>query len=52
MHYEVLFSYYVEGLTFEKIAAKIDYSFRQILRLHGQALVAFEKKYGHTYQKK
>lgn len=49
MHYEVLFAKYIEKKTFEKIAAETNYSFRQILRLHGRALQEFEKNYGSEY---
>lgn len=47
--YDILFSRYIEKKTFEKIASDMEYSFRQTLRLHGKALQAFEKKYGHLY---
>lgn len=50
LHYQILFSRYIEKKTFEKIATEIDYSFRQTTRLHGQALIEFEKKYGNTYK--
>lgn len=44
MHYQVLFSRYIERKTFEKIADDNGYSVRQIIRIHGDALVEFEKK--------
>lgn len=47
--YEILFARYIEQKTFERIAADMDYCFRQITRLHGKALYEFEKKYGHEY---
>ena len=47
--YDILFSRYIEKKTFEKIASDMEYSFRQTLRLHGKALQAFEKNYGHLY---
>lgn len=50
LHYQILFSRYIEKKTFEKIATEIDYSFRQTTRLHGQALREFEKKYGNSYK--
>jgi len=34
----LLYERYVNGLTFEAIAVRMDYSWRQIIRLHGQAL--------------
>lgn len=49
IHYEILFGRYIEKKTFEKIAADINYSFRNTTRLHGKALQEFEKKYGHLY---
>ncbi len=47
--YNVLFARYIEKKTFEKIAADMTYSFRQICRLHKKALIEFEKKYGKEY---
>ena len=47
--YGILFARYIEQKTFERIAADMDYCFRQITRLHGKALYEFEKKYGHEY---
>lgn len=51
VYYEVLFSKYVEYKTFEEIAKKMNYSTRQVLRIHGAALSEFEKKYGKFYMK-
>lgn len=48
-YYDILFSRYIEKKTFEKIAADMNYSFRQVTRLHGKALNEFEKKYGEIY---
>ena len=47
--YQILFSRYIEKKTFEKIATEMEYSWRQIVRLHGKALQQFEKKYGAEY---
>lgn len=47
--YDILFSRYIEKKTFEKIADTKNYSFRQIIRLHGIALKQFEEKYGSKY---
>ena len=47
--YQILFSRYIEKETFEKIATEMEYSWRQIVRLHGKALQQFEKKYGEEY---
>lgn len=49
MHYQVLFSRYIERKTFEKIADDNEYSVRQILRIHGEALLQFEKLFGEEY---
>ena len=49
MEYQVLFSRYIEHKTFEQIAEDNDHSVRQILRIHGNALVEFEKKFGQEY---
>ena len=48
--YGILFARYIEKKTFEKIATEMNYSFRQITRLHGKALSEFEKKYGSQYK--
>ena len=37
-HRELLLSYYVEGLTLEQVAIRTGYSWRQIERLHADAL--------------
>lgn len=47
--YTILFSRYIEKKTFEQIATEVNYSYRQVTRLHGKALNEFEKKYGQTY---
>ena len=47
--YGILFSRYIEKKTFEIIATEMNYSFRQVTRLHGKALHEFEKKYGYLY---
>lgn len=49
IYYNILFARYVEKKTFEKIASEINYSFRNTTRLHGKALLEFEKKYGDKY---
>ena len=41
--YDVLFKRYVEHKTFEVIATDLNYSWRQIIRIHGEALREFEK---------
>lgn len=49
MQYQILFSRYINGKTFEAIADENNYSVRQILRIHGNALYEFEKEYGCYY---
>ena len=49
VYYQVLFARYIEKKTFEKIAMELNYSLRQISRVHERALAEFEKKYGHEY---
>jgi DNA-directed RNA polymerase specialized sigma subunit len=49
--YNILFSRYIEKKTFEVIATEMNYSWRQIIRLHGKALKIFEKEYGRLYIK-
>jgi hypothetical protein len=49
IYYNILFARYVEKKTFEKIASEINYSFRNTTRLHGKALLEFEKRYGDRY---
>ena len=49
-YYEILFARYIEKKTFEKIADEMGYSFRNTTRLHGKALVEFEKIYGDFYK--
>jgi len=50
-YYYILSSRYVEGKSFNKIARDMDYSRMQINRLHGKALIEFEKRYGQEYLK-
>lgn len=49
MLYNILFARYIERKTFEKIATELEYSWRQIIRLHGKALKQFENQYGEEY---
>lgn len=48
-YYEILFARYIEKLTFEKIANKTGWCWRQAHRIHAKALKAFEEKYGDEY---
>ena len=47
--YDVLFHRYIEGKTFEAISEDMHYSWRQVMRIHDDALAAFEKKFGSWY---
>lgn len=47
--YNILFSRYIEKKQFELIAIEMEYSWRQIIRLHGKALKQFEEKFGEEY---
>lgn len=47
--YHVLSSRYVSKKTFDEIAAEMNYSRMQINRIHGKALLEFEKRYGWEY---
>ena len=49
VHYQILFARYIERKTFEKIALELNYSLRQISRVHEKALIKFEAEYGHEY---
>ena len=42
---ELLFLRYVDGKRWEEIACIMNYSFRHVTRLHGQALAAFAARY-------
>ncbi len=42
----VLERYYIENLTFEQVAVDINYSYRQICRIHGMALQEVTKILG------
>ena len=48
-YYHILSLRYVSRDTFENIADKTGWSKRHVLRIHGQALLAFEKNYGNEY---
>ena len=40
-HYAVLDKRYFQSMTFERIAADMNYTYRNVLYLHGSALQAF-----------
>ena len=48
-YYHVLSMRYVGRKTFDKISENTGWSKRHVLRLHGQALLAFERLYGKEY---
>lgn len=48
-YYDVLFHRYIEGKTFEAIAGDMHYSWRQVVRIHDDALMEFERKYSSVY---
>ena len=52
MHYQVLFARYIQKKTFERIAEELNYSLRQISRVHDRALADFERRYGEEYLEK
>ena len=45
VYVRVLMLRYCDGMTFEQIATEMVYSYRQILRIHGNALSAFGRKH-------
>lgn len=47
--YHVLSARYVAKKTFDEIADELNYSRMQVNRIHGKALLEFEKRYGHEY---
>lgn len=49
-YYHILSLRYVSKNTFEGIADKTGWSIRQTFRIHGQALLEFEKQYGTEYK--
>ena len=42
---EVLTNYYVYGLSWPAVATEMNYDLRWVFRLHGRALLAFERVY-------
>lgn len=49
-YYNILTSRYVHGWSYEKIADSMNYSMKQVKRLHSEALNEFERKYGSVYK--
>lgn len=45
IHRQILFRYYMDCQSFEKIACDLNYSYQYIINAHGRALQAFEKLY-------
>lgn len=50
VHVRVLMLRYCEGMTFEQIAAEMVYSYRHVLRIHGDALSSFGRKYRGRFE--
>lgn len=48
-YYDVLSKRYINNDAFDAIANKTHWSVRKVYKLHGEALKAFEKRYGNTY---
>lgn len=49
--YHVLSMRYVGKETFESISQKTNWSIRKVFKIHGEALLEFEKMYGKEYLK-
>lgn len=47
--YHVLSEQYIMRKDLSVIAVEMGYSFKQVCRIHGKALVEFEKRYGKEY---
>ena len=47
--YEVLFGRYIEDKSFDDISCDMGYSWRQVMRIHNDAIGLFEKMYGESY---
>ena len=48
-YYSVLTLRYVLNNTFDEISEKMNYSIRNVFKIHGRALQEFEKLYGSEY---
>lgn len=48
-YYDVLCCRYIGRMTFEEIAKKTNYSWRQVVRIHDLAVEEFEKMYKNEY---
>lgn len=46
-HYNLLYKRYIEYKDFAVIAAEMGYEYNSVIKLHGQALKAFENQYLH-----
>lgn len=46
-HYNLLYKRYIEYKDFAVIAAEMSYEYNSVIKLHGQALKAFENQYLH-----
>lgn len=48
-HRTLLYEYYINGLTWEEVAAKMHYTWRWTMRLRKEALVEIEKSHINSY---
>lgn len=48
-YYSILFGRYIENKSFEDIADGMGYSWRQVMRLHNEAVENFERIYGKEF---
>lgn len=49
---EILFKRYVEYKSLEQIAYEMNYTYKYICQLHGEALIEFGEKFGEKFMKK
>lgn len=49
LYYNILYGYYVDDKSFNKLVVELNYSYRQIKRHYSEALETFESMYGDTY---
>ena len=43
LYYEILYSRYIQYRCWEQIACDMNYSYRGVTKIHGKALIAFER---------
>lgn len=49
-HFNVLFGKYIAGLSLYEVGEYMNRKQRQMVNIHGYALLAFEKKFGEKYK--